>query len=637
MARGSGAGPEALLREGLAHHRARRWAEAAAAYRALLDLDPEEPNAWNLLGVLALEEGRPAEALPLLERALALYPRGAAYHVNRGNALRHLGRWDEAEAAYRQALGLEPALPDAVLNLGQLFNDRGRYVEAAEVLETGLPRGLEHPAFCLQFSRALRTLGLLAEAEAFERQAAALAPEDPKVLNSIGITRLAQGDARGAVAAFRQALDQDPAHVAAHSNLLGALQYDAAADAEACFQAHLGWGRTHGSAGSGTDAGWPNPRDPDRRIRLGYLSPDFREHSVAYFLEPLLAHHDPRAVEVHAYAHLPSPDEVSGRLRGLVHHWRDITTLGTEEALRLIHADRIDILVDLTGHTGSGRPLVFARRAAPIQVAWLGYPGTTGIPAMDARLSDAIVEPPGAEAWSSERIVRLPRGFHCYRPPAAAPAVAPSPALDAGHVTFGSFNNLAKVGPAVLDLWAALLRRVPGSRLLLKDRALADAAVAGRLRDRFEALGVPANRLDLLPRIPGKEGHLGAYGRVDIALDPFPYNGTTTTCEALWMGVPVLTLPGSRHAARVGASLLTRVGLEDWIATDPADFLARGAAFAADRAALAALRSGLRERMGRSPLRDEAGFARDMEAAYRGLWSEWCRGSLAGRHPHPGA
>ena len=312
MARGSGAGPEALLREGLAHHRARRWAEAAAAYRALLDLDPEEPNAWNLLGVVALEEGRPAEALPLLERALALYPRGAAYHVNRGNALRHLGRWDEAEAAYRQALGLEPALPDAVLNLGQLFNDRGRYVEAAEVLETGLPRGLEHPAFCLQFSRALRTLGLLAEAEAFERQAAALAPEDPKVLNSIGITRLAQGDARGAVAAFRQALDQDPAHVAAHSNLLGALQYDAAADAEACFQAHLGWGRTHGSAGSGTDAGWLNPRDPDRRIRLGYLSPDFREHSVAYFLEPLLAHHDPRAVEVHAYAHLPSPTKSPG-------------------------------------------------------------------------------------------------------------------------------------------------------------------------------------------------------------------------------------------------------------------------------------------------------------------------------------
>lgn len=627
MARGSAGDPQALLREGLAHHQARRWAEASAAYRALLDLDPEEPNAWNLLGVVALEEGRPAEALPLLERALALYPRGAAYHVNRGNALRHLGRWEEAEAAYRRALELDPALADAVLNLGQLLNDRGRYVEAAEVLETGLPRGLEHPAFCLQFARALRTLGLLSEAEAFERQAAAQAPEDPKVLNSVGITRLAQGDARGAVAAFREALARDPAHVAAHSNLLGALQYDDGTDAEACFQAHLGWGRVHGGEAASPREGWPNPRDPERRLRLGYLSPDFREHSVAYFLEPLLAHHDPRQVDVHAYAHLPAPDEVSARLKGHVHHWRDITTLGTEEVLGLIRGDGIDVLVDLTGHTGSGRPLVFARRAAPVQVAWLGYPGTTGIPAMDARLSDAITEPEGAEAWSSERVVRLPGGFHCYRPPAEAPGVAPLPALASGHVTFGSFNNLAKVGPAVLDLWAALLRRVPGSRLLLKDRALADEAAAGRMRERLENLGVPAGRVDLLPRIPGKGGHLGAYGRVDIALDPFPYNGTTTTCEALWMGVPVLTLPGSRHAARVGASLLTRVGLEDWIAADPADFLARGAAFAADPASLAVLRAGLRERMGRSPLRDEAGFARAVEAAFRSLWSEWCLGT----------
>ncbi|MBK8726285.1 MAG: tetratricopeptide repeat protein [Holophagaceae bacterium] len=615
---------EALLQHALVHHQARRWPEAEAGYRAVLAEDPEEPNAWNLLGVVTLEQHQAEAAVPLIEKAIALYPEGAAFHVNLGNALRRSARWPEADAAYRRALALDPKLVDASVNLASLLNDQGRFAEAVDLLEAALPFAQDNATLALHMATALRSVGLLREGQAFVEHALRLKPDEQQAWNALGITLMMRGDHGEARAAFRKALALNPDFTSAHSNLMGALHYDESIPPEELHAEHLAWNRQHAAHLDKGPGAWDRDRDPERRLRVGYYSPDFREHSVAYFLEPLLAHHDPAQVEVFAYAHLPSPDAVSVRLQGLVHHWRDVTALSHEATAAKMREDAIDILVDLAGHMGSGRLQVFARRPAPIQVSWLGYPGSTGLAAMDARLSDAITEPEGHEAFSTERILRLPRGFHCYRPPEDAPAVAPLPALGAGHVTFGSFNNISKVGPGVLALWAALLRRVPGSRLILKDRNLADQDVAARLAAVLAEHGVPASRVDLLPRIPGKGGHLGAYGRLDLALDPFPYNGTTTTCEALWMGVPVLTLPGARHAARVGASLLTRVGLEDWIASSPEDFLARGAAFAADLDKLAALRASLRDRVAASPLGDAPGFAREVEAAYRGLWRQWC-------------
>jgi predicted O-linked N-acetylglucosamine transferase (SPINDLY family) len=369
----------------------------------------------------------------------------------------------------------------------------------------------------------------------------------------------------------------------------------------------------------------PNHPDPERRLRVGYVSPDFREHSVSAFLDPVIAGHDRRWFEVFCYAEVVRPDDTTARFRGLSDGW--CSTLGmTDGAVAgRIRDDGIDILVDLAGHTAGNRLRVFAERPAPVQVTWLGYPNTTGLSAMDYRLSDAVADPAGeADALHSETLVRLANGFLCFAPPADAPEVGETPALATGQVTFGSFNNLAKVTPDVVEAWADILNRIPNSRLVLKSRPLADEKTRERYLEMFGAHGVDPGRVELCSWIASKSGHLGAYERLDIGLDPFPYNGTTTTCEALWMGVPVVTLGGDRHAGRVGASILARVGLAGLVAETKADYVEQAVALAGDLDRLSALRGGLRSRMEKSPLCDAGGFARDIEAAYREMWRRVC-------------
>jgi predicted O-linked N-acetylglucosamine transferase (SPINDLY family) len=357
-------------------------------------------------------------------------------------------------------------------------------------------------------------------------------------------------------------------------------------------------------------------RPVGRRLRLGYLSPDFNHHAVAYFIEPVLAAHDRTRVEVFCYASVAVPDRFTDRLRGLAEHWRDIARLDDDAAAALIRADNLDLLIDLAGHSARHRLLVLARRPAPVQATWIGYPNTTGLDAIDYRITDAVSDPVGqTEAWHSEKLVRLPANFSCYRPDDDAPAVNNLPAAAAGAVTFGCFNQFAKVTPEVIALWARLLAKLPGSRLLLKSRGLGDPGVAARVQAAFAAAGVGPARLILNGDELSVADHLGLYHKVDIALDPFPYNGTTTTCEALWMGVPVVTLAGSTHVSRVGASLLTHAGLAGWIAATPDDYVARAVAAVRDLPALAALRRGLREQVRTSPLCDAVRFTRGFEAA----------------------
>jgi predicted O-linked N-acetylglucosamine transferase (SPINDLY family) len=367
---------------------------------------------------------------------------------------------------------------------------------------------------------------------------------------------------------------------------------------------------------------------PDRRLRIGYVSPDFRAHSVASFLEPVLARHDTDNFDVVCYAQVAHPDRTTERLRQLAGHWRDTCAQSDEQVANMIRQDRIDILVDLAGHTRNNRLTVFTHRPAPIQLTYLGYPNTTGLPQIDYRLTDALADPPEADALHTERLVRLPRGFLCYSAPQDAPAVSPLPATAVGHITFGSLNNLAKVNEQVVELWARVLHAVPGAQLLLKGKALCDQATAGRFVEMFARHRIPADRLRLASWAATRAQHLTTYAQVDIALDPFPYNGTTTTCEALWMGVPVVALAGDRHAARVGVSILTHVGLREFIATTPDDYVRTAAGLAADRARLVALRASLRRRMADSPLCDGAAFTRDIEATYRAMWETWC-GSVA--------
>jgi predicted O-linked N-acetylglucosamine transferase (SPINDLY family) len=346
---------------------------------------------------------------------------------------------------------------------------------------------------------------------------------------------------------------------------------------------------------------------------------------VAWFLAPLLEAHDRQAVEVFGYADVPRPDATTRRFETLCDHWLSTAGLSDAALIERIRADGIDVLVDMAGHAGGGRLAVFARHPAPVQVDWLGYLNTTGLKAMDYRLVDDITDPPGeADRFATETLVRLPRGWACFEPAPEAPEPGPPPSLADGRVRFCSFSSPAKLGERVLDAWSEILRRTPGSRLLLKGASLSDDGARAQLLGRFADRGVSADRVDLIGWIPGAAEHLALYNTADIALDPFPHNGVTTTCEALWMGLPVVALLGDRHAARISASFLTRVGLEELIAPDLAVYADIAVRLAADPARLAELRRTLRPRMAGSPLCDAPGFARQVEAAYRAMWRRWC-------------
>ena len=589
-----------------------RFDEALASYDKAIALDPSLAEAFfncgNALGAM----GRPADAVARFDRALALRPDYAEALANRGNALGDLGRLEDALDSFDRAIAVRPDFAAAQYNRGNTLAALGRGPEAlasydrALALEPTSVDALNNRGIALQQARRY------ADARASYDRALAVRPDDADTLNNLGNLYLEQGRIAAAVEAYSQAARQRPDLPVPASNLLMALNYTKDRTPAEMLAAHRDWAGRF-AVPPATPFG---PRRPGR-LRVGYVSSDLRTHSVAYFLEPLLAHHDRDRVEIFCYSNTRQGDETTERLRALSDHWIPIAPLDDRAAAARIRADGIDLLVDLGGHTGHSRLAVFAHRAAPAQVSWLGYPNTTGLATMDYRLTDAIADPPGqTDAFHSERLVRLARGFLCYRPPAGGPALAPPPCREQGVVTFGSFNHPAKLSDETVRLWADLLARVPRSRLLLKYRIFEDAATRQFHQGRFAAAGLASDRLELVGHIDAAHGHLAAYGRVDIALDPFPYNGTTTSCEALWMGVPVVTLAGTRHAGRVGASLLHRVGLDEFVADDAASYVAVAAALATDPDRLALLRSGMRERLAASPLLDGAGFARSVETAF---------------------
>ncbi|MEI6559460.1 MAG: tetratricopeptide repeat protein [Rhodospirillaceae bacterium] len=619
--------PEALALA-LDHHQAGRLQEAEALYSRILAVAPGHADCRHRMGVLASQTGRGELAVRLIGEAIALDGRDPACHNNLGNALHGLGRLDEAAASYRRALALKPDYAGAHYNLASSLQAQGRPEAALGHFEQALALGPERPEVHNNLGAALLELGRVTEAVAHFERALTLAPDHAEARNNLGKGCQELGRMAEAVAHYRQALALRPGYAEAHSNLLMTLTYLPDLPAARLFAEHRDFGRRHACPA----LPHANPREPGRRLRIGYVSGDFRHHVVGFFIEPLLAAHDRTAVSSRCYSETRRPDAVTARIKALAEGWCETAGLDDRALAARIQADGIDLLIDLAGHSAFNRLPVFALKPAPVQVTWLGYPGSTGLAAIDYRLVDPVSDPEGgADRLASEALVRLQGGFLCYRPPCAAgpdPAPAAEPA-DGAALTFGSFNNLNKLSPPVLALWAALLCRLPGARLLLKSRQLADEAVARALRQSFGRHGVARERLELLSWTAGFESHLDSYRRVGIALDPFPYNGTTTTCEALWMGVPVVTLAGERHAARMGASLLTRLGLDELIAADPAAYLEIAAALATDRARLAGLRAGLRQRMTASPLCDAAALARRLETAYRIMWRRWCAGEPA--------
>jgi len=615
---------EALNNMGIAFKNQNRLAAAVACYRKALKVNPEYAAACNNLGNAYREQDNLQEAENWYRQALKFKPDFAEPYNNWGNLLRQTGRIGEAVISYQSALKIKPDYAEAHNNLGNAFQEQKAFSQAVDCYHSALKHRPNYHSAVHNMGNAYQKQGRLNLALVCYHKAVGLKPDYFEAFNSLANALVEFGKLPEALEYYGKALEINPAYVVGHSNLLLSQQYLSSNVLSTYLLEAEKWWQQHRVAYPET-LGCEQPFDSRKRLKIGYVSPDFRQHSASFFFLPLIQNHDSNRVETYCYSEVNLPDDVTEQIRNLSDHWRPTIGLTDDSLAELVRSDGIDILVDLAGHTAGNRLPVFARRPAPVQVTWLGYPGTTGMPVMDYRLTDEIADPVGeADKYYSETLIRLPGGFLCYRPPDNAPPVSELPARQSGGITFGSFNNLPKINAAVIALWSRLLQQVPDSGLLLKSRQLADDDVRQRYLGLFSAHGVAAERIRMLPRTASTAGHLALYHQVDIGLDPFPYNGATTTCEALWMGVPVISLRGDRHAGRVGSSLLTRVGLQELIAENTAQYGEIGTQLAKNLEGLAKLRTGLRERMLASALCDGKKFAGNIETVLLGIWRARC-------------
>ena len=651
-----------LFAEALRCHQSGRLAEAERLYRRVLTLDPCHADCLHLQGVIGLQTERPDLAVTSIQRALRITGMVAMFHSNFGLALQQRHRLDAAIAHFRQAIRLETDFLDAHFNLANALREHKNFVEAEacyrlvlalkpefskayhsfgtayaaqEAFHEAAYRyhrvallNPEFPEAHYDLGRMLGQLGSFGAAISARRKSLVLRPDYPEANFNLGTSLQGQGRVDEAIVSYRRALCLDPDFDEARSDLVMALHYsDKCSDADIYAEARDASRR---KPMPGRLRNFRNTPDPLRRLRVGYVSADFREHPVAYFLERVLASHDPADIEIFCYSSAAAADTVTDRLKGLAHSWRSIAGVPDATAAEMIERDGIDILLDLAGHTAHNRLSLFALRPAPLQVSWIGYFGTTGLEAIDYVLADRFVALEGDEAFFSEKIWRLPGCYLCYEPHRFDAPIGPSPALRNGYVTFGCFNNLSKISPSVIGAWTRILNAAPDARLFLKTRNLADAATRRDVLARFGAAGLEAGRLRLEGASPLAQA-MAAYNEVDIALDPFPFGGGTTTAETLWMGVPLVTLRGERWTGRMSESILQSLGLGSWVMPDAEGYIARAVHWAADPAFLARPRDALRETLLASSFCDGPNFTRSLESAYRAMWRNWCSAAPPGQ------
>ncbi len=577
-----------LLAAGCRFHQAGDLPRAEQAYQQFLQRDPHNAQGWYLLGVLRQAQRKLPDALHYYQQALRLRPDFAEAHYALGMIRANEGNAVEAIASYQHALRLRPDQAEIYLQLGNLLKDQGRLQESLAVYRAALQ----------------------------------VKPDCAEAYLGLGNALLDQDRRAEAIAAYRAALQRKPDAAHIHSNLVLVLQYDPGWDAQAILQEVRRWDQQYAQPLARFIPPHTNFPDPERRLRVGYVSSDFRYHVNSFFMDPLLAHHDRQQCEVFCYANVAQPDALTDRLRGHADVWRSTLGLSDDQAAELIRQDEIDILVDLGMHLIGNRLLIFARKPAPVQVTWLAYPGTTGLSAIDYRLTDPHFDPPGQfDADYSEESFRLADTFWCYDPLAGALPINAPPAVQNGHVTFGCVNNFCKINAGVLAIWAEILQTVSQSRLLL-------VAPRGEPREwvlaQLGRAGIAASRVEFADRLSRRE-YFEQFHRIDLALDPFPCNGGTTSLDGLWMGVPLVTLVGRTVVGRAGWSLLSNLGLQELAALTPEQYVRLAVELAGDLPRLRELRGTLRQRMERSPLMDAPRFARQVEQAYRQMWRRWCR------------
>lgn len=552
----------------------------------ILQLDAAHADTLHLVGLIHHRFGDVQSAIAWIEKAAQAEPRSGVFLTNLGTMYSQAGAADRAAASYKRALEIEPRSAPTYLNLGAVYSAMQRYDDAI----------------------------------AAYRKSIALNPNNPEAYNNLGMDLERTGLLDEAAEQLRRAVALNPNFHVAYHKLLFLLSYYCLCSTEQLLEAHRQWDAIHGERGRHLQFSHARQGDPDKRLRIGYVSPDFRRHPVSTFIEPLLAMHHRANVEVYCYAEVFEPDEGTRRLQTLADQWRATVHLGDEQVARMIHDDRIDILIDLAGHTAYNRLAVFTYKSAPIQATYLGYCATTGLSTMDYWITDEVLHPEGARECAAETIYRLPRCWLAYQPPAGAPEVLPRP--DRAPLTFGSFNNIRKLGDAVVAAWADILDRVPGSRLLLKSRYLDDAYERRVAEEKFRRRGVGPDRLQLQGAAPFPE-YLNVYNEVDVALDTFPRSGGTTAADALWMGVPVITLAGERYVERLAASKLAAIGRREWIANSVEEYVALAVTVAHDTSLRAEVRQTQRARMAASQLCDADDLANALENAYRAMWRRY--------------
>jgi protein O-GlcNAc transferase len=598
-----------------------QFSQAEQICTQIVAAEPRNEVAWSLLGAIACDTSHYDRAIECFGAALALTPFEPLAHYNLGNALRIRGNLAEAISRYQQALQLNPQFAEAENNLGIAFQDQGQHGPAIAAFRRALALNPGFVAAHNNLGNALRDQGNLDQAVHCYHQALQLDPRSADVHNNLGTALKDRGELSAAPDAYRRAIELQPTFTTAWSNLLYSLYFCEDYNASAIYEEHRRFDSQLAAPLAPIIKSHLNSRDPKRRLRIGYVSPDFRHHCQAFFTLPLLAKHDHQNFEIFCYSDVVSPDRVTAQIQRHADSWRNIKGLPDTQVADLIGQDQIDILVDLTMHMAGGRPLLFARKPAPIQICWLAYPGTTGLSAMDYRLTDRYLDPPELnDTLSAEESIRLPESFWCYDPFGLELPINSLPAPTNGYVTFGSLNNFCKINPTVLRLWSRVLRSVDRSRLVI----LAPEGIAReRTLEAFTQQGISSDRITFFAKQPLQQ-YLALYNSIDIGLDTIPANGHTTSLDSLWMGVPVVTMVGRTAIGRGGFSQLSNLGLAELISTSPDEFVAVASQLAADLPRLAMLRAGLRERLRNSPLMNATSFARNVETAFRQIWQRWC-------------
>ncbi|HXR77868.1 MAG TPA: tetratricopeptide repeat protein [Bryobacteraceae bacterium] len=598
-----------------------KFAEAEKICRQILQDYPRDPTALGNLGIVATHAGQLQAAVDLLRRAIAGSPWSAWHYYNLSDPLRRLGQLDDAAAALREAIDLEPKMVTAYVNLGWVMAQKSMYDEATAAFQKAAELAPDDARIQMNLGHALRRRQEQERAIFHLRRALELDPNLPEAWAMLGSALREAGQIGQAIESFRKAITLNPSFREAHSNLCYAMYFDPALQPAEILAEHRAWAAKFAEPLASAIQTHANDRNPDRPLRIGYVSHDLSHHVVGWFMEPILRNHDRDNYHVICYATGRADDELSQRLREHVRGWRIAHNMNDEQLAQLIRQDQIDVLIDLTLHMRGSRLPMFARRPAPVQITHLAYCGTSGMTAINWCITDPQLSPEGLnDSFFTEKLLRLDGSYWCYEPSADSPPAGPLPAASRGYVTFGSLNAFSKTNDQLIQLWRDVLDAVPNSRLVIHALGGDENQAA---RKRFSDTGIDPARLTLVGRQSRNE-YLNQYNAIDIALDPIPYGGGTTSLDALWMGVPVITLAGTLPVGRTGVTLLNQLGLNEWIAQTPQQYIQLAARLAGDLPRLAELRQNLRQTLSKSILMDAPRYVRSLESAYRSAWKKWC-------------